>query len=124
VKPKETVLKADWLDIVLGWIVDWRFLYGSKISLQFLDWCYRFLETTDFFLGLVLLALNMCYFSDQDPRIPQICSWVFLDFSVWVGVNLSFLNEYWQWVFVLPIFCNPLPLATPEVKLWTYRVSI
>jgi hypothetical protein len=52
---------------------------------------------------LVLLALNMCYFSVQDPRIPHICSlvfldfslyviypWVFLDFSVWVGANFSF----------------------------------
>jgi hypothetical protein len=39
---------------------------------------FFFLETTDFFLGLVLLALNMCYFSVQDPRIPHICSLVFL----------------------------------------------
>jgi hypothetical protein len=43
---------------------------------------FFFSETADFFLGLVLLALNMCYFSVQDPRIPHICSLVFLDFSL------------------------------------------
>jgi hypothetical protein len=41
-----------------------------KVRFFYFLFYFLILKTADFFLGLVLLALNMCYFSDQDPRIP------------------------------------------------------
>jgi hypothetical protein len=61
VKPKETVLKADWLYIVFGWIVDWRFLYGRLLKL--VDLGLICLQAPNFWrrLGLVcLLSLFGC----------------------------------------------------------------
>jgi hypothetical protein len=52
-------------DLVLFLKVRFFFFFFRFMGLL----CF-FLETTDFFLGLVLLALNMCYLSDHDPRIP------------------------------------------------------
>jgi len=47
-----------------------RFFFFFFFFFRFMGLLCFFLETTDFFLGLVLLALNMCYLSDHDPRIP------------------------------------------------------
>jgi hypothetical protein len=59
-------------------------LFLKVFFFWFMGLFFFFRNIRFFFLGLLLLALNMCYFSDQDPRIPHICSWIFLDFSLYV----------------------------------------